>query len=238
MRRPRRQGGKFVLPSDAQWEYACRAGTTTQYSFGDDESQLPEYGWYQANSQDTTHPVGEKKPNAWGLYDMHGNVLGWCQDWFEDYYYAISPMDDPTGPFGGSLHICRGGSWTYSASNCRSAKHEGDESDQYTNLGLRVAMVVGDTAAERAKLSRVNVTARALWRRPTSHHRRPRQSPSFNPRRVSPRSVVLSLPTANGYFRPLVLPRRSPPSTPRRPKTTRRWAGHLGVPVEITAPSA
>ncbi len=112
-------GGKFQLPTEAKWEYACRAGSTTRYCFGDDESKLGEYAWYAANSADKTHPVGEKKPNAWGLYDMHGNVWEWCQDWCE--HYKESPVDDPTGASTGSRRMLRGGSWLYLARQCRSA---------------------------------------------------------------------------------------------------------------------
>ena len=89
---------QFRLPTDAQWEYACRAGSTTQFSFGDDAALLGEYAWYGANSGSYMHPVGAKKPNAWGLYDMHGNARQWCADWFDFHYYEHSPTDDPTGP--------------------------------------------------------------------------------------------------------------------------------------------
>ncbi len=114
-------GGKFQLPNEAQREYACRAGSKTRYCFGDDESKLGEYAWYAANSGTKTHPVGEKKPNAWGLYDMHGDVWEWCQDWYEPRYYKESPVDDPTGATTGSARVCRGGSWYYPAGGCRSA---------------------------------------------------------------------------------------------------------------------
>ncbi len=110
-------GGKFQLPSEAQWEYACRAGSKTRYCFGDDESKLGDYAWYEANSGNKTDPVGEKKPNAWGLYDMHGNVWEWCEDWYADY--KESAVDDPTGAATGSLRVIRGGSWIRPAGYCR-----------------------------------------------------------------------------------------------------------------------
>jgi formylglycine-generating enzyme required for sulfatase activity len=101
--------GKFVLPTEAQWEYACRAGSKARYCFGDDETQLGEYAWYNFHSDEQTWPVGQKKPNAWGLYDMHGNVWEWCQDWFDDkgQYYKDSPVNDPSGPTAGSLRVYR-----------------------------------------------------------------------------------------------------------------------------------
>ncbi len=158
-------GGKFSLPTEAQWEYACRAGSTTRYCFGDEESGLGEYAWYDKNSDRKTHPVGEKKPNAWGLYDMHGNVLEWCQDWYGQDYYAKSPTDDPTGPVTGSrlfrqikpttsgkieltgpatgsFRVFRGGGWPFPARGCRSASRGiGVPGHRSNDQGFRVARV-------------------------------------------------------------------------------------------------
>jgi formylglycine-generating enzyme required for sulfatase activity/serine/threonine protein kinase len=112
-------GYVYRLPTEAEWEYSCRAGTTTMYSFGNSESGLGGYAWYAKNSGKTTLPVGVKKPNPWGLYDMHGNVNEWCQDWYGDY--PSGSVTDPTGPASGSQRLHRGGSWSSSSGYCRSA---------------------------------------------------------------------------------------------------------------------
>jgi len=113
--------GTFRLPSEAEWEYACRAGSNTRWCFGDDEAQLTNYAWYSANSSSQTHPVGTKLANAWGLYDMHGNVYEWVQDWYHSNYTGAptdgSAWESPTG----TSRVLRGGNCIYSSSYCRSA---------------------------------------------------------------------------------------------------------------------
>ena len=113
--------GKYRLPSEAEWEYACRAGTTTRYSFGDSESKLGDYAWYSKNSDRKAHPVGRKKPNPWGLYDMHGNVWEGAQDkWHSDYNGA--PTDGSAWERGGGAdRVVRGGGWSVDAEGCRSS---------------------------------------------------------------------------------------------------------------------
>jgi len=102
-------GRIYRLPTEAEWEYACRAGSKTAYSFGENSESLGDYAWFGDNSNDRTHPVGEKKANAWGLYDMHGNVWEWCSDWLGDYW--SKPQKDPRGPSYGASRVKRGGSW-------------------------------------------------------------------------------------------------------------------------------
>jgi formylglycine-generating enzyme required for sulfatase activity len=129
---------RFTLPTEAQWEYACRAGTTTRYSFGDSDSSLGDYVWYNNNSGGKTQPVKTKKPNDWGLYDMHGNVWEWCLDWAADKLPGGS-VTNPTGPSSGSDRVFRGGGWYNSSGRCRSAfRNGGDPGIRSSRLGLRV----------------------------------------------------------------------------------------------------
>jgi formylglycine-generating enzyme required for sulfatase activity len=137
-------GGKFALPTEAQWEYACRAGSTTKYFYGDEESGLDKYAWYSVNSGNKTHPVGEKTPNAWGLYDMTGNVCEWCADWYDDGYYAHSPTDDPRGPDTGSHRVLRGGGWNLPAGFFRSAGRFNFSPGLRLILGFRVCIILAD----------------------------------------------------------------------------------------------
>jgi len=114
------EGVTSDLPTEAQWEYACRAGTTTLWQIGDDAKTLPTYAWY-GDPSDSIHPVGRLQSNPWGLYDMHGNVWELCQDWRSREYYANSPRDDPTGASEGSGRVGRGGSWRRNERSCRTA---------------------------------------------------------------------------------------------------------------------
>ncbi len=138
-------GKTYRLPTEAEWEYACRAGTTTRYYFGDDANQLGDYAWYGGNSQKTTHPVGQKKPNAWGLHDMIGNVWEWCEDDWHDNYIG-APKDGSAWTINNDNRshpkCLRGGSWCVNPNYCRSAdRNELSPDIDYFNLGFRVACV-------------------------------------------------------------------------------------------------
>ncbi len=135
-------GDGYRLPTEAEWEYACRAGSTTHYSFGDDAGSLGEFAWYDGNSGSNTHPVGQKRPNAFGLYDMHGNVWEWCWDGYKKRYDANSLTDDPLGPSQAAVRVIRGGSWCFDPRYCQSADRDGFTPGLRSfNLGFRVARV-------------------------------------------------------------------------------------------------
>ena len=135
----KKAGRVYRLPTEAEWEYGCRAGSKTAYTFDDEEGLLPEYGWFRRNSSQRTHTVGLLEPNAWGLYDMHGNVVEWCSDWYGEY--PKGAVSDPTGPRKGGNRVARGGSWYFDAAVCRSSiRYLGSPSDRFSRYGFRVAL--------------------------------------------------------------------------------------------------
>ena len=147
----KRGEGTYSLPTEAQWEYAARAGSTTAFYNGgitetgyDYDPNLDAIGWYYYNSGSETHPVAGKAPNAWGLYDMSGNVWEWCQDWYAYDYYCNSPTDNPTGPSTGSYRVIRGGSWCNRAQFCRAAnRRNGSPAFWSILIGFRFVLSPG-----------------------------------------------------------------------------------------------
>ena len=138
-------GYVYRLPTEAEWEYACRAGTTTRFSFGDDPdfTGVGEYAWYVENSGGKTHPVGQKKPNPWGLYDMHGNLWEWCLGWYT-FSLPGGSVTDPKGPSSGSDRVFRGGCWLDYAWDCRSAFRSGRyPGSRLIRIGFRPVLAPG-----------------------------------------------------------------------------------------------
>jgi formylglycine-generating enzyme required for sulfatase activity len=159
---------RYRLATEAEWEYACRAGTDSRWCCGGDEAQLGDYAWYAKNAGRQTQPVGQKRPNAWHVHDMHGDVWEWCQDWYSEHYYEqlaselqqhseparnrssalgeyaesthAFTSENPSGPESGSDRVVRGGSWSGDAGYCRSAyRHRFEPSARHGNLGFRLS---------------------------------------------------------------------------------------------------
>jgi hypothetical protein len=156
------EGLTYRLPTEAEWEYACRAGSSAAYSFGDDATDLVNYAWVMENSYEAgeafAHRVGEKRPNAWGLYDMYGNVWEWCGDWHGPY--PGEPVTDPMGPPGGSGRVIRGGRWVSKAKSCRSADRIGNTPDtRDVFLGFRVVLSLEDWNPAAAESSTEELAA-------------------------------------------------------------------------------
>ena len=133
-------GDGYRLPTEAEWEYSCRAGSIMPWCFGDQVLEVGRYAWYFDNSQMETHPVGSKKPNSWGLYDMHGNVMEWCFDWYGEFYYQqCGDIENPTGPEDGTGRTLRGGAWQFGAEATRSAyRNSCNPETSSSMIGFRV----------------------------------------------------------------------------------------------------
>lgn len=135
-------GRVFTLPTEAQWEYACRAGTGTRWHFGDESALAGEYAWFEKNSGGVTHPVGGKKPNPWGIHDLHGNLGEWCADWYTSPYPKTG-VTDPRGSPTGESRIVRGGAWGDDPANLRSAYRNANGPDgAHNGIGFRCVMAV------------------------------------------------------------------------------------------------
>jgi acetoin utilization deacetylase AcuC-like enzyme/formylglycine-generating enzyme required for sulfatase activity len=155
------QANGYRLPTEAEWEYACRAGTTTKFNFGNDQRMLKAYSWSTENSSGKTHPVGQKKPNPWGLYDMYGNVAEWCNDYYSKSYYKEGPEKDPKGPANGKERVLRGGAWNSASDSCRSGYRASDPSINDTCLasdaiGFRCVRIVSDNTVTKNSVAKEN----------------------------------------------------------------------------------
>ena len=154
------QADGYRLPTEAEWEYACRAGTSTAYSYGDNAAKLADHAWHVDNAAKTTHPVRKKKPNPWGLYDMHGNVAEWCNDPYDEKYYKTGPAKNPPGPAEGEKYVLRGGAWNAGAKACRSSYRVAEAPGNYDGcfggdyIGFRCVRRAGGAASKPAKAAK------------------------------------------------------------------------------------
>ena len=218
-------GNVYRLPTEAEWEYACRAGTTTKFSFGDDESELRDYAWFNGNSDFKTHAVVGKQPNAWGIHNMHGNVHEWCQDWYGDY--PDRAVTDPTGADAGSRRIYRGGAWPFLAEFCVSAVRKWSlPSLRYRNLGFRVSL-----SASSKQIDASTDVASMVPKRPSS-------GKSSVELMLEQNGISMEFEKGPAGLMPPSRPSTAPPSAIAPFEATEAkeyqetWAKYLGVEVE------
>ena len=173
------KSGKTVrLPTEAEWEYACRAGTTTPFAFGDSDKDLDDYAWIKRNSNDNTFPVCSKKPNSWGLYDMHGNVLQWCSDWLVQPYPPGDTVD-PQGPDTGKFRVIRGGCYSDPAPYSRCAFRRW-EPPEHTSPGVGFRIVVEAEVASFNSVSTRPVSKAEIGRSTLNAELPTRRSPRLD----------------------------------------------------------
>ena len=222
------EGMAYRLPTEAEWEYACRAGTVTKYSFGNDESLLGEYAWYcnNATAEGITtwaHRAGQKRPNPWGLCDMYGNVWEWCSDWNVWDYYAKSPIENPTGPATGSVRVVRGGSWYDPAGRCRSAcRGKCGPLLRFGSTGFRVVAVPAGESSRNKPAGSLPTEMEGAQIEPT-----PAKPPADSKANKAPSA-------RNAAQQPSDQPALAiaPFDANQAKKHQQAWADYLGVPVE------
>ena len=233
-------GRLYLLPSEAQWEYACRAGSMGRYSFSPagktvtkeyEENFLRDYAWCSDNCGEMPHTVGAKKPNAWGLYDIHGNVWQWCQDWYDKDYYAKSPVDDPGGPSNGTDRVNRGGAFSNLARDCKSAhRNSGEPRDTLHQYGFRVSLVLADKSLAQPPAAAVPQP------QPSANKPSPAVASSGHQSSVQLPGVGSLIGADGKWHLPSGTPQPAiaPFDAAKAKEHQEAWAKHLGVPVEVT----
>ena len=215
----RETGRAYRLPREAEWEYACRAGSLTVFCCGDDESRLGDYAWYCKNSEGKIHVVRRKEPNAWGLYDMHGNAKEWCEDAYGHHYYRQSPTNDPTGPLASKYRIRRGGCSASNSQSCRSANRDAIlQSYREQGQGLRVVAILSSNQGPGREVT-------LAVREPE-----PVRTGKSEATKASARKADAAPPTPSKPL--LVVPPLLGPDQAKAEQ--RRWAERSNLPVEQT----
>ncbi len=201
-----KEGKKYRLPTEAEWEYACRAGSTTKYYFGDSEAELGNHAWYNANSGSATHPVGQKMANAWGLRDMYGNACELCEDWYDSDYYSKSREDDPVCASNLIVRVLRGSCWNHDANHAHSAcRRKNFAFSRSDDSGFRAArtLLEDDPATKEKELTPAEVLGldtkeekgggKAPWdeiKTDSKKRTQPKEKPATKEKELTPAEVL------------------------------------------------